>query len=156
MVICLIELSILWNGLSSFTATVHSNYGWPLKRSSTVPSYLHNLYLLCYSSLLPVAGLPPEKVIEAHGTFTTTSCISCKQRQEPSHVKDAIFMNKIPRCTRSGCMSLVKPDIVFFGEDLPRKFYYYLRDFPMADMLIVMGTSLEVNSAIARGNDRLL
>ena len=54
-------------------------------------------------------------------------------------------MNKVPRCTRSGCMSLVKPDVVFFGEDLPRKFYYYLRDFPLADLLIVMGTSLEVS-----------
>ena len=98
----------------------------------------------CHS--FSVAGLPPEKIIEAHGTFSTTSCISCKQQQNPSHVMEAIFMNKVPRCTRSGCMSLVKPDVVFFGEDLPRKFYCYLRDFPLADLLIVMGTSLEVSS----------
>ena len=38
----------------------------------------------------------------------------------------------------------MKPDIVFFGEDLPKRFYYYLKDFPQADLLIVMGTSLEV------------
>ena len=44
---------------------------------------------------------------------------------------------------------LVKPDIVFFGEDLPKRFYYYLKDFPQADMLIVMGTSLEVSKHIA-------
>ena len=31
---------------------------------------------------------------------------------------------------------LVKPNIVFFGEDLPRTFYYYLKDFPQADLLV--------------------
>ena len=41
---------------------------------------------------------------------------------------------------------VVKPDIVFFGEDLPRKFFYYLRDFPQADLLLVMGTSLAVRN----------
>ena len=39
---------------------------------------------------------------------------------------------------------LVKPDVVFFGEDLPKRFYLYLQDFPRADLLFVMGTSLEV------------
>lgn len=38
----------------------------------------------------------------------------------------------------------MKPDIVFFGEQLPPKFYMYLADVPKADLLIVMGTSLEV------------
>ena len=94
--------------------------------------------------LFAVAGIPSEKVVEAHGTFLTTSCIKCKQPQPGPEVKDAIFSDKLPRCRRSGCYGLVKPDIVFFGEDLPRRFYYYLRDFPMADMLLVMGTSLEV------------
>lgn len=51
----------------------------------------------------------------------------------------------VPRCRSSGlCWGIVKPDIVFFGEDLPRRFYYYLRDFPQCDLLIIMGTSLEV------------
>lgn len=51
----------------------------------------------------------------------------------------------MPRCRSGGlCWGVVKPDIVFFGEDLPRRFYYYLRDFPQCDLLIVMGTSLEV------------
>jgi len=42
---------------------------------------------------------------------------------------------------------LVKPDIVFFGEDLPSRFHTLQRkDFMMCDLLIVMGTSLEVSS----------
>ena len=40
---------------------------------------------------------------------------------------------------------LVKPDIVFFGEDLPPRFHsLQLPDFAKCDLLIVMGTSLEV------------
>lgn len=44
------------------------------------------------------------------------------------------------------CMQgLVKPDIVFFGEDLPRRFHtLQLPDFAKCDLLIIMGTSLEV------------
>lgn len=48
-----------------------------------------------------------------------------------------------PRC--NVCHGVVKPDIVFFGEDLPKTFYNFSKDFPEADLLIVMGTSLEVS-----------
>lgn len=40
---------------------------------------------------------------------------------------------------------LVKPDIVFFGESLPQRFFERAAaDFPVCDLLIVMGTSLVV------------
>ena len=40
---------------------------------------------------------------------------------------------------------LVKPDIVFFGEQLPSRFFDLAReDLPAADLLIIMGTSLKV------------
>lgn len=52
---------------------------------------------------------------------------------------------KVPRCPT--CTGVVKPDIVFFGEELPRHFLRYLVDFPLADLLIVMGTSLEVSTS---------
>ena len=39
----------------------------------------------------------------------------------------------------------MKPDIVFFGESLPARFFQYMAtDFSKADLLIVMGTSLTV------------
>ena len=42
---------------------------------------------------------------------------------------------------------VVKPDIVFFGEDLPQRFHsLQLPDFFKCDLLFVMGTSLEVIS----------
>ncbi|XP_072236005.1 NAD-dependent protein deacetylase sirtuin-3, mitochondrial isoform X2 [Leuresthes tenuis] len=48
----------------------------------------------------------------------------------------------VPKCPT--CKGVVKPDIVFFGEELPRHFMKYLTDFPLADLLNIMGTSLEV------------
>ena len=39
---------------------------------------------------------------------------------------------------------VIKPDIVFFGEMLPTRFYMFMADMPQADLLIIMGTSLEV------------
>lgn len=49
----------------------------------------------------------------------------------------------VPKCPT--CKGVVKPDIVFFGEELPRHFFKYITDFPLADLLIIMGTSLEVS-----------
>jgi hypothetical protein len=44
------------------------------------------------------------------------------------------------------CRGLVKPDIVFFGEQLPQRFYERMEaDFPSCDLLLVMGTSLVVH-----------
>jgi NAD+-dependent protein deacetylase sirtuin 2 len=40
----------------------------------------------------------------------------------------------------------VKPDIVFFGENLPERFFkYHIKDLEAADLLIIMGTSLIVH-----------
>jgi NAD-dependent SIR2 family protein deacetylase len=38
---------------------------------------------------------------------------------------------------------------VFFGDDLPERFYKMHKiDFPEADLVIVMGTSLEVKTSL--------
>ncbi|XP_037373206.1 NAD-dependent protein deacetylase sirtuin-3, mitochondrial isoform X1 [Talpa occidentalis] len=50
--------------------------------------------------------------------------------------------DRIPRCPV--CTGIVKPDIVFFGEPLPQRFLLHVVDFPMADLLLILGTSLEV------------
>lgn len=47
---------------------------------------------------------------------------------------------------------VIKPDIVFFGEDLPKKFYSYIVDFPKCDLLLIMGTSLEVRAMPLKWN----
>lgn len=58
-------------------------------------------------------------------------------------VLEQIMKDVIPTCQE--CNGVVKPDIVFFGEQLPDKFYTCLiNDFKMCDLLIIMGTSLTV------------
>ncbi|XP_031634175.1 NAD-dependent protein deacetylase Sirt2 [Contarinia nasturtii] len=90
-----------------------------------------------------IAGIPSEKMVEAHGTFHTNHCIDCRLEYSMEWVKEQIFADHVPTCTK--CNGVVKPDIVFFGEDLPRKFYVLPdRDFNECDLLIIMGTSLEV------------
>jgi NAD-dependent SIR2 family protein deacetylase len=38
-------------------------------------------------------------------------------------MKEGIEGGKVVRCQKKGCGGLVKPDIVFFGEGLPDKFF---------------------------------
>lgn len=58
------------------------------------------------------------------------------------------FFQKIPRCPicpPESELSVLKPDIVFFGEDLPKEFHDQISgDKIEADLLIVIGSSLKV------------
>lgn len=90
-----------------------------------------------------IAGIPHEKLVEAHGTFYTNHCIDCQREYTMEWVKKEIFDDNVPTCTE--CNGVVKPDIVFFGEDLPMKFHVLPdKDFKECDLLIILGTSLEV------------
>jgi hypothetical protein len=98
-----------------------------------------------FNSFFLVAGIPADKIVEAHGTFITATCQRCRQKYECEEIRQPIFDDQIPKCTKTPrCTGVVKPDIVFFGEDLPRRFQLYLQDLPMCDCCIVMGTSLAV------------
>jgi NAD-dependent deacetylase sirtuin 2 len=89
------------------------------------------------------AGIPEDKIVFAHGSFSTSSCTCCSKRHSREWIQGKIFDDEIPRCL--DCDGIVKPDIVFFGENLPIRFFTRMKlDFPDADMLIVMGTSLTV------------
>jgi NAD-dependent histone deacetylase SIR2 len=90
------------------------------------------------------AGVPDEKIIEAHGSFANQSCIECKESYPKELMLKAINEKSVPHCLQEGCGGLVKPDIVFFGEQLPSEFFANM-DLPReADLCIVMGTSLSV------------
>lgn len=92
------------------------------------------------------AGVPEDKLIEAHGSFGKAHCLSrgCNKEYSEEWMREMIAKDAVPtRCKK--CKALVKPDIVFFGENLPEKFHTSInKDFKKCDMLIVMGTSLQV------------
>ncbi|CAB3375884.1 Hypothetical predicted protein [Cloeon dipterum] len=98
-------------------------------------------------SLELFAGIPEEKVVEAHGTFRTSHCMNCKREYKLDWLKTQLATddeNFIPKCR--SCKGVVKPDTTFFGEDLPDRFYTCSKeDFPKCDLLIILGTSLVVH-----------
>lgn len=82
--------------------------------------------------------------MEAHGSFATQRCIECKTEYPDERMKEVVGLKEVPRCVRKSCNGLVKPDIVFFGEELPESFQRN-RSLPArADLAIIMGTSLTV------------
>eukprot|EP00747_Dinoflagellata_sp_TGD_P187553 gnl/TRDRNA2_/TRDRNA2_45276_c0_seq1.p1 gnl/TRDRNA2_/TRDRNA2_45276_c0~~gnl/TRDRNA2_/TRDRNA2_45276_c0_seq1.p1 ORF type:complete len:644 (+),score=99.36 gnl/TRDRNA2_/TRDRNA2_45276_c0_seq1:52-1983(+) len=92
-----------------------------------------------------LAGINPKLLVEAHGSFGQAHCLDCRAVHDSDWVREEIFADRIPiRCTK--CNGLVKPDIVFFGEPLPKRFSMMRQaDLPEAELLIVMGTSLSVD-----------
>ncbi|KAH8264039.1 hypothetical protein KR038_000958 [Drosophila bunnanda] len=92
-----------------------------------------------------LTGLSDDKIIEAHGSFHTNHCLKCKKEYDMAWMKEEIFADRLPTCRQKNCKGVVKPDIVFFGENLPPRFYTSPdEDFKDCDLLIIMGTSLEV------------
>jgi NAD-dependent SIR2 family protein deacetylase len=103
--------------------------------------------LRCYTQnidgLERKAGVPGDALVEAHGGFHTSSCIDCKRAHDSERVRADVLRDVATKC--DGCGGLVKPDIVFFGENLGQRFAdMHAQDLAAADALIIMGTSLQV------------
>lgn len=83
-----------------------------------------------------------RNVIEFHGVARELLCLSCRNRYP---AWEEIRKGIPPRC---GCGSILKPDIVFFGEQIPRTALSMAEDeAESAQVLLVVGTSAEVSPA---------
>ncbi|ODV58365.1 histone deacetylase HST2, partial [Ascoidea rubescens DSM 1968] len=94
-----------------------------------------------------IAGIPEEKIVEAHGSFASNHCIKCNKKYDDSNIIiDAVNKKQPPLCTQTGCDGYIKPSIVFYGESLPERFHTCAdSDFDQdIDLAIVAGTSLAV------------
>ncbi|XP_058160829.1 NAD-dependent protein deacetylase sirtuin-3, mitochondrial isoform X8 [Dasypus novemcinctus] len=103
---------------------------------------LLRLYTQNIDGLERVSGIPASKLVEAHGTFASATCTVCRSSFPGEDSWADVMADRIPRCPV--CSGIMKPDIVFFGEPLPERFLLHLIDFPVADLLLILGTSLEV------------
>nr|XP_040139782.1 NAD-dependent protein deacetylase sirtuin-3, mitochondrial isoform X4 [Ictidomys tridecemlineatus] len=75
--------------------------------------------------------------------FMTRDCFCVSTHRTSMDLREAdVMADRVPCCPV--CTGIVKPDIVFFGEPLPQRFLLHVVDFPMADLLLILGTSLEV------------
>lgn len=111
---------------------------------------LRRVYTQNIDALEFLGGLTKDEVIEAHGSFQSSYCTnkSCGKEYELAWLKKEIFSPEtndgVPKC--EDCKSVVRPDIVLFGENLPERFHNSLSsDFAACDLLIVVGTSLAVS-----------
>ncbi|XP_073785257.1 uncharacterized protein isoform X2 [Danio rerio] len=102
---------------------------------------LLRMYTQNIDGLEKLCGIPDDKLVEAHGSFATAACHLCYTPYPAEEAKQAIMNGSVPICTF--CAGAVKPNVVFFGEDLPEKYFQHAEDFPKADLLIIMGTSLK-------------
>lgn len=103
---------------------------------------LLRMYTQNIDGLEKLCGIPDDKLVEAHGSFATAACHLCYTPYPAEEAKQAIMNGNVPICTF--CAGAVKPNVVFFGEDLPEKYFQHAQDFPKADLLMIMGTSLKI------------
>jgi NAD-dependent deacetylase len=86
-----------------------------------------------------------EDVVEVHGSIRTASCLDCGRvypLAAPAKPGAPYCVHSLPRCE---CGAVLKPDVVFFGELLPRaaidRAYELARS---AALMLVVGSALEV------------
>jgi NAD-dependent deacetylase sirtuin 2 len=82
------------------------------------------LLLRCFTqnidSLEAEAGIPKAKIVAAHGNFDSARCIDTGEQVDIGEVRDAIMAGPAGVAAMNAKYGgLVKPDIVFFGEQLP-------------------------------------
>ena len=87
---------------------------------------LRRVYTQNIDALENLGGLPEEKIIEAHGTFREAYCQACNEKYDLPWLKNQIFNPEgndgVPKCPK--CQTgVVRPNIVFFGESLPTRFW---------------------------------
>ncbi|GEQ67156.1 hypothetical protein JCM33374_g819 [Metschnikowia sp. JCM 33374] len=108
---------------------------------------LMRIYTQNIDTMESIVGVHEENIVAAHGLFASNHCIDCAEPMETETLialmNDKSKNSGIPKCSR--CNGYVKPDIVFFGEALPIRFFdTWDEDCDNVEVAIVAGTSLTV------------
>jgi len=93
------------------------------------------------------AAAGSETVVELHGNAARVVCDSCGRRTDAEPVRERVKGGELPpRC--GVCSGVLKPDVVLFGEELPRTAIQRARDLARdADAFLAAGSSLSVEPA---------
>lgn len=87
-----------------------------------------------------------RKVNELHGTIERSICMGCGEAFSFQWTKELVESDVLPLCPH--CGSLVKPDIVFYGEGLDMDILANAdSSFFSPELVIVLGSSLVVQPA---------
>ncbi|HHY48122.1 MAG TPA: NAD-dependent deacylase [Firmicutes bacterium] len=86
------------------------------------------------------------RVFEIHGNARSCTCVGCGRHFSMEEALQAVSNREVPpRCT--SCGSPLKPDIVLFEDPMPEDFINAQQAVLESDLLIVIGSSLEVAPA---------
>ena len=92
------------------------------------------------------AGAAPDSVVELHGNAMQTTCPACSLTEPVDTSVERVEGTHPPECPE--CDTPMKPDVVLFGEPLPREALRRARLLAAGcDLLLVVGTSLSVEPA---------
>ena len=79
---------------------------------------LHTCFTQNIDTLERQAGVPLDRLVEAHGSFASQHCIDCKKEYDSEKMRLAVEKAEAVLCDDESCAGLVKPDVVFFGESV--------------------------------------
>lgn len=87
------------------------------------------------------------RVWEVHGNVRTASCTGCRKGYDFSYLVQQVNRGSgIPRCPE--CNSLLRPDIVLFGDEMSPDYYQAVKTLERGcDLMLVVGSSLQVYPA---------
>ena len=69
-------------------------------------------------------------------------CMDCKRKSKLEELKKEIAFGRVVFCRSSSCGGILKPDITFFGEELPEQFFKAIKqDVSKCDLVLVIGTN---------------
>ncbi|TNV78482.1 hypothetical protein FGO68_gene12405 [Halteria grandinella] len=91
------------------------------------------------------ASIQDDFLCQAHGSLRNAFCAKCKKEMDFLTFKEHVKAGAIYRCNAAGCGGPVKPEIVFFGESLPKSFFKSMKAVEECDLMLVMGTALAVS-----------
>jgi NAD-dependent deacetylase len=88
-----------------------------------------------------------KNVIEIHGNIMHNYCIDCKKEYSVEEF-DAIYEHNSEHIPRCSCGGLIRPDVVWFGEQLPKEaLEKAFQVSEKADLFLSIGTSAQVRPA---------
>jgi len=105
---------------------------------------LHALITQNIDELHQMSGIPPELVIEVHGTMRKVMCWDCGMRAPMQKALDRVRAGEAdPKCRE--CGGILKSDTISFGQQLvPEVIDRAMRVAAEGDVFLAVGTTLQV------------
>ncbi|MBU0673981.1 MAG: Sir2 family NAD-dependent protein deacetylase [Proteobacteria bacterium] len=133
----------VWTMLAELTELVDAepNLGHYAMAVMEKDGFLQGIITQNIDGLHQTAG--SRNVVEYHGSLATFTCPTCGKQWSLAQIRRLILPPHCPECGQ-----ILKPDIVFFDEQIPSQVFYLTEELlASADCLIVAGTSGQVMPA---------